>query len=1081
MRHLPLSTLIPSACLTAFSEEVVVDVIAKMYQAGSSSVVILDQSRNAIGILTEQDVVSLFAQDATLLQAEVQAVCSKPLITLLASESCQHALRLMTEHQLRHLVLLDEQAQFYGVVSEDELIHHMSSIPMHVCPLVHEVMSTCVQQLKPNDNLQDALCLMQQQRISCVVVSEAERAVGILTERDIVYLATQQAEPQQLLLREVMHSPVFSVSSHMPIRETALLMEQKKVRRLLVEDESRVKGIITHRDILRAMQRSYVEYLERELAFKAQQVEALSDHFKQLDEQKLLRSLMFQISDCVYVVDAHTGDILDVNQQSCKQLGYSRDELLRMKLTQLSTAAQTQDVFKVIDQQIQSQGFALLQSQHRHKTGELIPVEVKVSQLRLSDRVINIAIARDQTDRLATEQILRNNAAIYQGIISTALDGFWMTDTSGNILDVNQAYCDMSGFSRDELLSMRIFDIDNLETEADTLMRIASIQKSGSANFISKHHAKSGRPFDVEVNVTYWPEQGGRFFVFFRNITDRLKAEARLKLSAAVFENTNEAVMIVGADYKIQRVNHAFSLMTGYSADQVIGKAASLLQSGLHPKSFYEEMWRRIICEGHWQGEIINKRADGTTYPELLNISVVKNPEGGVSHYVGIFADISKQKESEDKLAFLDYHDQLTGLANRKTLMLRLDHAIRNAQKNKKQVALLLIDLDRFKNVNDSYGHMVGDELLKRVAQTLDTQLENVDTLARLGGDEFALLVDDVHSVEQLSTLALRVIHLLAKTWTLSNHITVTIGASIGISLSPQNGHNANQLLQHTDAALYQAKADGRARFCYFSETLTQDARYRIELETRMHRALLNHELKVYFQPQVDIKSGKIIGAEALVRWLDPEQGLLTPAQFIEQCEQNGQIIDLGRQMLEMTCLQGKAWLDQGFEPISLAVNLSPRQLKESHLYQDLVDILTATQYPPEYLELELTESALMMHEHEVVILLEKIRGLGIRLAIDDFGTGYSSFAYLKRFPMDVLKVDKSFIDDIPHNHEGMEIVSAIIGMGHTLGFEVLAEGVETEEQLGFLALKQCNQYQGYLCSKPLPAAEFEKLLQSHA
>ncbi|SJZ52750.1 PAS domain S-box-containing protein/diguanylate cyclase (GGDEF) domain-containing protein [Oceanospirillum multiglobuliferum] len=1077
MHHLPLSTLVPSTSLTALSDETVVDVIAKMYQLGSSSVVILDQNHHPVGILTEQDVVALFAQDASLLQAKVQSVCSNALVTVLAHESCQQALRLMTERQLRHLVLLDEQKNFLGVISEDELIHHMTSVPMQIAPLVKEVMSTCVQQLGPNCNLQDALCLMRQQRISCVVVTEAQRAIGILTERDIVYLAAQQAQPQQLLLREVMHSPVLSVVGDLSVRDAAFLMEQKKVRRFVVEEQSQIKGIITHHDILRSMQRAYVEYLEAELAFKERQIEEISNHIRQFDEQKLLRSLMFQISDSIYVIDAETGDILDVNQQSCAQLGYSREELLKMKLPELSTAALTSNIFSVINQQIRKQGFALVQSQHRHKSGALIPVEVKVSQLHLSDRVINIAIARDQSERLAAERALRNNAAIYQGVISTALDGFWMTDTNGNILDVNQAYCDMSGFSREELLSMRIFDIDNLETETDTLTRIASIKKVGQANFISRHHTKSGVPFDVEVNVTYWPEQGGRFFVFCRNITDKLAAEAYLKLSATVFENTNEAVMIVGADYKIQRVNHAFSVMTGYNAEEVIGQSASLLQSGLHPKSFYEEMWRRIICDGHWQGEVINKRVDGTTYPELLNISVVKNSEGEISHYVGIFADLSKQKASEDKLAFLDYHDPLTGLANRKTLMLRLDHAIRNAQKNKKQVALLLIDLDRFKDVNDSYGHVVGDELLNRVARVLDTELSDIDTLARLGGDEFALLVDEVDSVEYLSSLASQIIRLLNKPWSLSNNVTVTIGASIGISLSPQNGHSANQLLQHTDAALYQAKADGRSRFCYFSETLTQEARYRAELETRMHRALRRHELQVYFQPQIDIKSAKLTGAEALVRWLDPEQGLLSPVHFIDQCEQNGQIIALGRQILEMTCQQGKAWLDQGFAPISLAVNLSARQLKEPHLYQDLVDILTATQYPAEYLELELTESALMMHEHEVVLLLEKIKGLGIRLAIDDFGTGYSSFAYLKRFPIDVLKIDKSFIDDIPYNHEGMEIVSAIIGMGHTLGFEVLAEGVETDAQLAFLALKHCDQYQGYLCSKPITAAEFEQLL----
>lgn len=627
---------------------------------------------------------------------------------------------------------------------------------------------------------------------------------------------------------------------------------------------------------------------------------------------------------------------------------------------------------------------------------------------------------------------------------------------------------------------MDIYDLECDKEKNQIEQRLSNIYHQGRDYFETRHRCKSGRVIDIEIKASYWSGQGGRFFVHLKDITQSKQNELRLKQAAAVFENTNEAVMVVSAQRRIQRVNKAFCHMTGYSEEEVLGRSPAILQSGEQDRRFYKAMWHSIRTYGHWQGELISRRADGTTYPELLNISVVRDHHGAINHYVGVFADLSEQRESESRLMFLDYHDPLTGLANRKNLMMRTDHAIRQLPKEKHQVALIVIGLDRFKNVNDSYGHSSGDELLRHIAAMLDQDVPEADTICRLGGDEFALLFDHLSDTDELIRIANTLIRRISQPWKLSDNRTVKLGASMGISLAPQNGLDADTLLQHADAALFQAKNEGRSRLRFFSDELTENARNRLELETRMHQALQQDELEVYFQPQVDILTQEIIGAEALVRWNHSTEGMIPPNDFIPQCEENGLIHEIGLKVLEKTCRQGKAWLDEGFEPIQLAVNLSPVQLRDPELYVHITRILLDTGFPPQQLELELTESSLMGNPEQPLKLLHQLKDIGIKLAMDDFGTGYSSFTQLKQLPLDLLKIDKSFIDDVDRNLDDFEIVSAITAMGQALGLKVLAEGVETKNQLHALADLKCDLYQGYLLSKPIPVDDFSALRLRH-
>jgi len=567
---------------------------------------------------------------------------------------------------------------------------------------------------------------------------------------------------------------------------------------------------------------------------------------------------------------------------------------------------------------------------------------------------------------------------------------------------------------------------------------------------------------------------------FITDITKHKQTEVELRIAATAFE-LQDAMLVTDANNVILKVNQAFTRITGYSAEEVIGKTPNLLSSGQHDKTFYSSMWESINRTDAWQGEIWNRRKNGEMFPEWLIITAVKEPDEKnehVNNYVASFSDITSRKAAEEEIKQLAFYDPLTQLPNRRLLQERLKHSIDVERRDGKRLALLMLDLDRFKAVNDSLGHLAGDELLQQVAVRISARLRDVDMVARLGGDEFVVLLEDIAHAEDAARVAAEIIFVLGKPFQLTQSNDVQIGASIGISLYPEHGASYEMLMDHADAALYQAKDQGRGCYAYFSEDQTLAARERIALETRLRRAIEQRELRVFYQPQVDIESGRIVGAEALVRWQDPIEGLIPPLRFIPIAEETGLILEIGAWVLRETCRQGRLWLDAGLPPLTLAVNVSPQQFRRGDISALVATALNETGFPAEYLELEMTESGLLENQDNVMALLNTLRSQGIRLAIDDFGTGFSSLAYLKHFPLDVLKIDKSFIDDIPNLQDDMEIAATIIAMGHILGFKVLAEGVETPEQLAFLREKKCDSYQGYIKSPPVPAKAFALLLR---
>ena len=584
----------------------------------------------------------------------------------------------------------------------------------------------------------------------------------------------------------------------------------------------------------------------------------------------------------------------------------------------------------------------------------------------------------------------------------------------------------------------------------------------------------------VENHVTTSFDRKGkpqRFTGVMTDITQQKTNELQLRQAAIVFESTREGIVITDAERNIIKVNSALIDLFGYQEHELLGQRPRIFRSGKHEEPFYHQMHQALNNHGFWRGELWNRKQNGELLPMMTSINPVCDSNGEILYYVSIYTDISQLKDSEARLEHMALHDPLTGLPNRAMLGRKLAIGLQDAIRNDERVALLMLDLDHFKNVNDSFGHHFGDELLHQVAARLRHQLRANDIVCRLGGDEFTVLLQNNPSLEDVSLLAEKIIHALHQPFSLSNERDVVIGTSIGISLFPEHGQTAEELMQQADTAMYRAKHDGRDGYRYFSEELFLKAKARLELEQRLHRAIAEQEFKIYYQPQVSIETNQIIGAEALLRWDDPEYGLIPPCEFISVAEETGLIQNIGEWVLYETCRQGRIWLDQQLPLINLAVNLSPLQLHHGDVQQLIGTILQNTGFPAHRLELELTESALMEQQEEAVRILQGLRQQGIRIAIDDFGTGYSSLAYLKQFPLDVLKIDKRFVDDIPHERDDMEIAAAIVAMGHSLRLTVLAEGVETEAQLQFLKQQGCDYYQGYLYSLPLPAEEFAQLL----
>ncbi|MGX9463071.1 PAS domain S-box protein [Shewanella sp. A14] len=930
-------------------------------------------------------------------------------------------------------------------------------------------------------------------------------------------------------------------------------------------------------------------------------------HHKDLleKEKNLLQSIIDGIPDLIFYKSID-GLYLGCNKAFSNVLKLDFEQIKGRTDHQLFTQQQA-DAFIRMDQEVLKLNASMVIEERVHTPNgtEHIYNTQKTPFTDLKGVVQGIVgVSSDLAERKDIEKQLQRSETTYRNIISTAQDGFLIVSLEGNIIEVNESFANMTGYSMAELINMSVNQIETSNKHQFSAENILIAKHKKRLHFTSMNRHKQGHLFHVEVNISFWDGDNGMFFCFVKDISERIEAEKKLLLSESKFRHIFERIpaisvqgydknrsvifwnqasenlygytreqalgeklenliippehrkhvidnvngwindgvpipagelvlrradgsgvavysshtlinntdnetelycididlsaqkkaeehaltlsqaieqspismVLTDTDGKIEYVNSAFVKISGYCAEEVLGQSTSMLKSGLTPKSLYKELWS-AISKGHaWQGELQNRRKNGDIFWEHAHIAPIFDNAGVTKHYLALKQDVTQYKQQEEKILHQAHYDSLTGLPNRLLSLDRLSQMLKDAYRSNNNVAVLFLDLDDFKKVNDTLGHSVGDELLIQAASRLKNTIRDNDVVGRLGGDEFIVILNNIHDPAEVEIIASKLLKQFYTPFMLEHRELVST-ISIGIALFPLDSEDPKELLRQADSAMYHSKDRGRNTYNFYTHQMNHDMNRRVRVEEQLRGALKREEFEVYFQPFVDIRSRKIIGAEALLRWNCAVLGQVTPDEFIPIAEQTGLIISIGQYVIESAFSAATEW-QQKFNPrFKMAINVSPKQFRENKFVEMLESKLEKYQIHASTIELEITEGVLLSGDTVIDNNLTCINNIGISISMDDFGTGYSSLSYLRSYPFDTLKVDKSFINDITVDPGDLELVGAAIAMGHGLNLSVVAEGVETEEQYHLLNALKCDYGQGYLFSKPLPLEEFEILL----
>ncbi len=838
--------------------------------------------------------------------------------------------------------------------------------------------------------------------------------------------------------------------------------------------------------------------------------------------------LLFEHAPDGIVITDSGGYYLGTNPVMCRMLGYTRDELIGLHASDIVFPAEIQYIEPAL-QAIKTENHYLREWRLRRKDGSTFAAEV--TAITMPDGNL-LGIIRDITERkLAEAQVLRLTqlyAALSQcnqAIVRCACEAELLPQVCRDAVvfgGMKMAWIGMLDEANKLIKPVASFGIgieflEGIEVSVDA-NKASGQGPTGTA--MRGNQPYWCQDFYQDPATAAWREGGmkfgwhamaslplhrngiavGAFILYsdtvdafdkaaqnllvemsmdigfaldrFNNEAERKREQDQLRKLSQTVEQSPNVILITDLDARIEYVNTAFVKTTGYSLDEVIGKNPRLLKSGKTPRTTYDSMWACLNRGESWQGELFNKRKDGTEYIESVYISPMREDTGQITHYLGIKEDVTERRHAEERIQYLANFDVLTGLPNRIQLAEHLKYALSLAKRSNGYLALMFVDLDRFKDINDTLGHSVGDTFLVEVAKRLQSVLREEDTASRLGGDEFILMLPgcDAGGAAQV---AQKLLHVISEPYQIDLYDLV-VTASVGIALYPYDGVDLETLSRSADTAMYRAKQDGRDGYRFFTAEMQERAARNLQLVNALRHALERDQLQVYYQPQVSIRDGRIIGAEALLRWQHPELGTVSPAEFIPVAEDSGLILPIGEWVLRTAVQQMKRWIDNGHSPMIISVNLSAVQFRHPSLPDLVTSILNEARLPPEYLELELTEGTAMLDPVGAIAMMNNLHQRGIRMSIDDFGMGYSSLSYLKKFKVYKLKIDQSFVRDISTDLEDKAIVAAIISMAKSLGLQTIAEGVETAEQLEFLSAQGCDEVQGYFYSKPLPAAQFE-------
>lgn len=794
-------------------------------------------------------------------------------------------------------------------------------------------------------------------------------------------------------------------------------------------------------------------------------------------ENRLLvfNTLLDQTLDAIEVLDPVTGKFLDCNAAAYKSLGYTREEYLELSVFDIDQDVEP-ETFRENMARIREVGTLHWEGTHVRKDGTTFPVEVNMKYVSL-DRDYLISIVREITERLTIQKVMSEDATRHRLLIEESRDGIVIVNADGGVYEANKKFADMLGYEPEEVAQLHVWDWDYQWDREHLLAMLYEVDESGDY-FETRHRRKDGTVFDVEIS-TNGSMIGGQKLVFCvcRDISDRKTAEKELKLASLVYENSREGMMITDFSGRIVNINEAFSKITGYSPDDVIGKNPRLLQSGEHDEGFYQTMWQDLHEKGYWEGEIWNKKKNGDVFPEWLSIHAAYEEKDRVSHWIAQFFDLTERKKSEETIWKRTNFDMLTELPNRWMLNQMMNEALTKTAANGTKLAFMSLDIDYFQKINEALGHESGDRLLKEVAHRLRELFRQNDVIARVSGDEFAVIMADLDDLDIVSRRATRILQKLAESYNLDGQ-DVYLSVSIGITLYPGDATTIEGLFNNAEEAMELAKSKGRNHFEFFTPELHQYATSRLALSIDLRKAIEQNEIGVLYQPVVDLASGAIVKAEALARWNHPTRGNIPPLEFINLAEEIGIIAEIDDFVFD-NVLATSLEMTRINPAFKISVNKSPGDFQhlEKTGKDNWLTMLENKGVPGENIVVEITESLLLDASQSVNNLLSRYKSAGMKIAQDDFGTGYSSLSYLRKFHIDFVKIDQSFVRHLAPNSEDLLLCEAIISMAHKLGIEVIAEGVEKEEHRELLLAAGCEFGQGYLFSKAIPGADLKELL----
>ncbi len=795
-----------------------------------------------------------------------------------------------------------------------------------------------------------------------------------------------------------------------------------------------------------------------------------------------LRTIFNSVQTGVLAVDAETGFITLANPAAAEMIGLPADEIIGKEFRHfIRSSKNPEQAAGVALGEVHSAEFVLHCSdgQKRNVVKTVIPIQ-------LNGRRHFLENFTDITERKKMEEAIRDQKEWFRTTLNSIGDAVIATDKFGKVNFINKVAELMTGWRSDAAIGRHIqevLDIRNEKTGNPVENPLQKALKAGTIVGLANHTiliSRDGKRIPIDDSAAPIKGEDGVIrgaVMVFRDISERKKAESLLRMQTSAINAAGDQIVITDSEGKIIFVNPAFERETGYTASEVKGQPLDFLGGGLDNESIYCEMWRTVRSGKAWNGELTNRRKNGTIYTEDVTMTPVKDDDGNIRHFISIKRNVTEKKAIQNQLDHLAHHDPLTGLPNRLLFGEKLSEKLKYSRKNDKQLAVMFLDLDRFKFVNDSLGHDAGDELLIEVSKRIRKAVRETDIVARMGGDEFTFILSSIQSKNDAAVVAKKILDAFSEPFYLKGQ-ELFCGGSIGISIYPSDGEDVQTLIRNADSAMYKAKEENNSSFCFAGDLLSPTTIERITIEAGLRRAIEKDDFIIHYQPQVDLKTGEFSGTEALVRWQRAEQGLVMPDQFIPIAEETGLIAQIGELVLRKACAQNAAWQQAGYTPMEVAVNISAQQIENKTIISTVQAALKETGLDAQYLHLEVTESTIIRNLDAALESLQELKDMGVKISVDDFGTGQTALSQIKRLPLDAVKIDKSFIKELGVDQDDTTIVRAVIAMAHSLNLKVMAEGVETLQQLQLLREMECDQIQGYFISRPMTAEEHTRMLE---